>query len=237
MLADAQGNPVDDVRYYDDAPWPENADGYGASLELRDPHGDNAHASAWCASDQGARSAWKTYQYRGTARSSAVGPDGQWQEFVMGMLDAGEVLLDDISVTEEPRGAARQLIQNGSFESQTAETWRLLGNHRHSHVVNDPDNPNNRVLHLKATGPTEHMHNHAETTLAQNRSIANGREYEISFRAKWISGSNQLNTRLYFNRLARTTLIDVPVRHGTPGSAKILFHYPLLTLNKKEKLF
>jgi len=216
-LVDAQGNPVDDVRYYDDAPWPENADGYSASLELRDPHAENTHASAWCASNQGARSAWKTYQYRGTARSSAVGPDGQWQEFVMGMLDAGEVLLDDISLIEEPDGAARQLIQNGSFESQTAETWRLLGNHRHSEPVVDPDNPDNHVLRLKATGSTGHMHNHAETTLVQNRSIANGREYEISFRAKWIGGSNQLNTRLYFNRLARTTLIEVPGLHGTPG--------------------
>ena len=217
QLVDAQGNPVDDVQYYDDAPWPANADGYGASLELRDPLADNAHASAWCASDQGARSSWTTHAYRGIARSSAVGPDGQWQEFVMGLLDAGEVLLDDISLIESPEGAARQLIQNGGFESRTAMTWRLLGNHRHSEVVVDAHNPANHVLHLKATGPTEHMHNHAETTLAQNRSIVNGREYEISFRARWLGGSNQLNTRLYFNRMAQTTLIDVPDLHGTPG--------------------
>ncbi len=216
-LVDAQGNPVDEVRYYDDAPWPAYADGYGASLELRDPQADNAVASAWCASNQGARSSWKTTVYRGIAQSSSVGPDGQWQEFVLGLLDAGEVLLDDISVIEEPDGAALQLIQNPDFESHTTATWRLLGNHRHSGPVVDPDNPNNHVLHLKATGPTEHMHNHVETTLAQNRSITNGREYEISFRAKWIGGSNQLNTRLYFNRLARTTLIDVPSHHGTPG--------------------
>ncbi|NQV32773.1 MAG: lamin tail domain-containing protein [Phycisphaeraceae bacterium] len=216
-LVDARGNPVDELHYYDDAPWPAYADGHGASLELRDPQSDNAHVSAWCASDQGARSTWKTYVYRGIAQSSAVGPDGQWQEFVLGLLDAGEVLLDDISVVEAPDGAARPLIQNSNFESGTPDTWRLLGNHRHSEVVVDPDNPNNHVLHLKATGPTGHMHNHAETTLAQNRSIGNGREYEISFRAKWIGGSNQLNTRLYFNRLARTTLIDVPAQHGTPG--------------------
>ncbi|MCP4451321.1 MAG: hypothetical protein GY809_07650, partial [Planctomycetes bacterium] len=216
-LVDARGNTVDDLHYHDDAPWPAYADGDGASLELRDPQADNGVPSAWCASDPGAGSAWKTTVYRGVTRSSAVGPDGQWQEFVLGLLDAGEVLLDDISVIEAPDGAARPLIQNGSFESGTTAAWRLLGNHRHSRVVVDPDNPNNHVLHLKATGPTGHMHNHAETTLAENRSIANGREYEISFRARWIGGSNQLNTRLYFNRLARTTLIDRPDLHGTPG--------------------
>ncbi|MGI9241770.1 MAG: lamin tail domain-containing protein, partial [Verrucomicrobiales bacterium] len=41
--------------------------------------------------------------------------------------------------------------------------------------------------------------------------------YEISFRAKWLSGSNQFHSRLYFNRAARTTLLDVPDGGGTPG--------------------
>jgi len=59
------------------------------------------------------------------------------------------------------------------------------------------------------------MHNHAETTLL--RPIAT-REYEISFRARWVSGSNQLNTRLYFNRLARTLRIEAPDGGGTPGA-------------------
>lgn len=58
-----------------------------------------------------------------------------------------------------------------------------------------------------AGGPTDHVHNHAESTLASGRRVTNGREYEISCRAGWIAGSNQLNSRLYFNRLARTTPI------------------------------
>ena len=32
----------------------------------------------------------------------------------------------------------------------------------------DPDDPNNKVLKLVATGATEHMHNHGETTLMEN---------------------------------------------------------------------
>ena len=32
-----------------------------------------------------------------------------------------------------------------------------------------------------------------------------------------MTGTNLLNTRLYFNRLARTTPIEQPAEHGTPG--------------------
>ncbi len=216
MLRDAAGNPADRVHYFDDGRWPRDADGGGASLELRNPEADNAVGEAWAASLEGDRSSWRAYSYRAIAQASAVGPDGQWRELVVGLLDRGEVLLDDMSVVESPDGAAVQLLQNGSFETGAA-SWRILGNHC-GEVVADPDQPGNRVLRLTASGPTEHMSNHAETTLKNNRDIVNGREYLVSFRAKWIRGSRQLHTRLYFNRLARTTLIESPSRPGTPGA-------------------
>jgi hypothetical protein len=214
LLLDAYGNPADEVRYFDGGRWPEAADGGGSSLELRDPWADNAAAEAWAASDEAHRSQWVSYSYRGPAGSSAVGPDGAWEEFVLGLLDAGEVLLDDLSVIEDPDGEAVELIQDGTFD-EAGEAWRLLGNHRHSEVVPDPDDPANPVLRLVATGPTGHMHNHAETTLLE--PVGTG-EYEISFRARWISGSNQVHTRLYFNRLPRTTLVEQPDLSGTPGA-------------------
>ncbi len=215
-LLDTVGNPANEVRYFDDRPWPSAPDGGGSSLELRDPRSDNARPESWVASSEGHRSAWKTYQYAGVARSDG-GPT-RWNEFILGLLDAGEVLLDDLRVTESPdTGSARELLVNGDF-SNGAASWRFLGNHRHSAVIPDPDDPTNPVLRLVATGPTEHMHNHLETTLAGNASVVNGRTYRISFRARWISGSPRLNSRLYFSRLARTTLLDTPAVSGTPGS-------------------
>jgi hypothetical protein len=214
LLLDALGNPADEVRYFDGGRWPAAADGGGSSLELRDPEADNDAAEAWAASDEGIRSEWASYSYRGRADPSAVGPDGLWEELVVGLLDAGEVLLDDLSVIEDPSGARLELIRNGSFDADV-DAWRLLGNHRHSEVVPDPDDPANRVLRLVATGPTGHMHNHVETTLLQ--PIGTG-EYEVSFKARWISGSNQVHTRLYFNRLPRTTRVAQPHRSGTPGA-------------------
>ena len=217
-LFDSAGNPADEVKYLDGGRWPGDADGEGSSLELRDPRSDNSLPEAWAASNESARRSWQNYSYRMTATASSVGPDGQWKEFIFGLLDGGDVLLDDIAVIENPDSTAVPMIANGTFSSGTAG-WRFLGNHRHVEVINDPDQPGNPVLHLSAKGATEHMHNHVETTLASGRSVTNGRVYEIRYRARWLSGSNRLNTRLYFNRCAKTTELTRAENPGTPGTA------------------
>ncbi|HEX7862193.1 MAG TPA: lamin tail domain-containing protein [Verrucomicrobiae bacterium] len=214
VIVDAFGNQVDDVRYRDSQPWPDFADGYGASLELRDPRADNSRPEAWAVSHHPGD--WQSYSYSAVAASDN-GPT-RWNEFIFGLLDAGEVLLDDFSVIENPGSGEREILQNGTFENG-ATTWRFLGTHRNAAVITDPDAPTNKVLHLVADGPTEHMHNHVETTLVGNQPIQNGRTYRISFRAKWIAGCNKLNTRLYFNRVARTTELQLPRLSGTPGLA------------------
>jgi len=218
VLRDACGDEVDRVAYSDDGRWPAFADGGGSSLELRDPRADNAAPESWAASDEADASAWQTITYEGVAEPSAVGPDGAWQELVIGLLDAGVALLDDVSVVVDPAGAATELVTGGDFESGDAAAFRRLGNHRRSSVIADPTDPANHVLRLVATGPTEHMHNHLETTLAGGHVITNGRTYRISLRARWEGGSNLLHTRLYFNRLARTTALARPVAPGTPGA-------------------
>jgi len=215
LLRDAVGNPADEVRYFDGGRWPSEADGGGSSLELMDPWADNDSAEAWAPSDESHRTEWTEVVIEGVAGSSAVGPDGQWEELVLGMLDTGEVLIDDLSVVRDPDGAAVDMVQNGTFDADT-DAWRLLGTHRHSAVVSDPDDAGNPVLRLVATGPTGHMHNHAETTLTE--AISSTATYEISFRARWVSGSNQLHSRLYFHRLPTTTLLPQPATSGTPGA-------------------
>jgi hypothetical protein len=214
VLLDARGNPADEVRYYDGGRWPKAPDGGGSSLELRSPFADNASAEAWAASDESGRSSWTDVSIRGPADPSVVGPDGVWNELVLGLLDEGVVLVDDLRVVRDPDGEAVDLLEAGSYDDNT-EGWRLLGTHRHSTVVPDPDDAGNPVLRLVATGPTGHMHNHAETTLTGPTGEG---EVEVSFRARWMSGSNQLHSRLYFHRLPTTTLLPQPNHSGTPGA-------------------
>jgi hypothetical protein len=217
-LKDLQRNPVDEVHYYEGGRWPEYADGGGSSLELRDPDADNAAPESWGGSDEGANpsNVWTTYTYRGTVGSALVPRD--WHEFQMGMMGAGEVLVDDLSVRRDPDGANQELIQSGDFESRLG-TYRVIGNHGTSHIVVDPDDAGNQALRVVATGPLEYYHNHIETTFAGNTPLAEGTEYEISFRAKWLGGSRQLHTKLYFDHLARVNILAAPGRTGTPGAA------------------
>ena len=96
----------------------------------------------------------------------------------------------------------------------------MTGNHSAS-AVDDPLSVGNKVMKVVATGTTEHMCNHVTTTLkagASYHTISAANTYAISFRAKWLRGSNRLHTRLYCNRLARQTFLNVPVTGGTPGA-------------------
>lgn len=216
VVRDACGNPVEEVAYHDGGRWPEAADGGGATLVRLDERAASDAAEAWAASDERAASGWQTIEYQAVATPSAVGPDGVWHELVLGLLDAGVVLIDDVRVVVDPATTATELCAGGDFESGGAG-FRWIGNHRHSAVIADPEEPGNHVLRLVATGPTEHMHNHVEVTLAGGHRITDGRTYRISLRARWQAGSGLLNTRLYFNRLARTTSLPVAVAPGNPG--------------------
>jgi hypothetical protein len=216
VLRDPTGNPADEVRYFDRGRWPEYADGGGSSLELRNPNADNSKAEAWAASDETGKSSWQTYSYQMTANiPTGSGQPTQWNDFILGLQSGGECLIDDISVVDTNGNV--QMIDNGDFEGGIAG-WRVLGTHNRSQVIFDPSNPGNRVLHVVAAGPQEHMHNHIERTYIAGRTVANGRDYRVTFRARWLAGNNLLNTRLYFNRVARTTALPTPQLNGTPGA-------------------
>ena len=221
-VLDADRRIVDEVRFFDGGRWPELADGGGSTLERRDPRSAGMVAESWAASDERGRSEWQTVRYRALgAEPPGSNNPAVWREFLLGFLDAGEAFIDDLSVLEDPDGARVQCIQNGGFEQDApgggAARWRLLGTHKLSRVVADPDG-GGRVLHLIATGQHDHTYNTASTTLVGNRVINPSKTYEISFRARWVSGSPQLNSRLYLNRATRTTVLAQPVGWGTPGA-------------------
>ena len=81
------------MRYYDGGRWPAYADGGGSSLELRDPNADNSRAEAWAASNERSKAEWQEIRYR--MNSGQNYGLNIWDELVLGMLTAGEVLVDD----------------------------------------------------------------------------------------------------------------------------------------------
>lgn len=215
-LSDANENIVNSVRYGDGGLWSEWADGGGSSLELRDPDADNTKPGAWEASDESTKTPWQTITYSGPATNAPSISLSFWNELIFGLLDSGEVLIDDVSVTT----GSTQLIQNGSFNGN-ANFWRIVGNHSGT-IVPDPFAPANAVLKLTAASATDSLYNQANTTLKSGsafHTINASSTYTISFRAKWLRGSNRLHSRLFCNRLPRQTLLEVPATGGTPGAA------------------
>ncbi len=218
-LRDANDNVADQVTYADGGRWSQWADGGGSSLELIDPDADNTRGEAWDASDESGDSTWQNVSITDAAALNPGSNPTTWNEFNFGLLNAGEFLIDDISVTQ----AGTQLIQNGNFTAGNANFWRIIGTHSGS-VVSDGGN---NVLKVVATAETEHMHNHAGTTLKNGASfhtIVAANTYIITFRAKWLRGSNALHSRMYVNRLPLKTLLNRPTTGGTPGAQNSRFN-------------
>ena len=220
LLVDNIGNPADEVHYYESGRWPAYADGGGSSLELRNPDADNDKAEAWAASDETDDAQWTTYSFRAEC-DEPLDLGAFYNEFIFGLLDSGEFYIDDIHVVHNPQGTADEMLQNGDFEAdalgESPAAWRLIGNHSGT-VTLDPDDPGNQVLHVVAVGAQQHIHDHGETTFAGNTPVRDGDVYELSFRARWLGGSPQLNSRFYFTRMGNTMFMEVPLSNGTPGA-------------------
>jgi hypothetical protein len=126
LLRDASKNPADEVHYYERGTWDEFADGGGSSLELRDVDSDNNRGAAWAASDETSKSEWTEYTYRGTALEPLSGVGGM-NEWVFGMLDASEILLDDVSLVKNPAAVIGELAVSGGFDTEAdlLDDWVL----------------------------------------------------------------------------------------------------------------
>lgn len=224
LLLDPFGNPADEVAYVDDRPWPSAADGGGSSLELRHPEVDNGNPASWAASDNSATAPWRHYEYVLKAHDLASwNSPGQFSfhEIRLGLLDEGELLIDDFSVVEDPNGQALELIANGSFD--TASGWRLLGTHQESAIVDDGGD---RVLKIVASDRFNYLNNLIEANLTSGgslRPVQDGVDYRIRFRAKWLSGSPQFRFEFYYNKLAKLVILEQPAFHGTPGARNSVY--------------
>jgi len=191
----------DEVTYYDGGQWPKWADGMGASLELRDPRGNNDTPGAWADSDESAKTRWKQFSFTIDAADSQYTHDAA-TVFDFMLLNAGEMLVDDLELII---GGSNRLT-NGSFESGES-SWRILGNHTRSFVTTEDRHSGSQCLHIIATGHGDPGANRI------NQSINNNSAGTVTFRgwARWLRGSRFL--------LLRTTRERSPIMPPRPGYA------------------
>ena len=225
-LDDALGNPADEVHYYDSGRWPSSPTAAVRAWSCATPTPTTRKAEAWAASDESDVAVADDYAIAaspGFSRAATSRPCGtSWFSVCS---TRGEVLVDDVSVIENPSGTPIQLIQNGTFN----ERRRRLAARRQPRrtrpvgVIPEPGNPGQQGAagrrHRRRPSTCEPCRNDARAATQRSSTAASTKSRCGS---KWITGSPQLNTRLYFNRLARTTILDAArQRHARRGELAV----------------
>src|SRR5207248_2341275 len=112
---------LNEVTYGTGGRWGQWSDGGGSSLELIDPHSNNRLASNWADSDETAKSVWTNIETTGVLDNG--GNFGSGISYAqVGLLDAGECLVDNLEVLAGTNGA--NYVSNPDLESGLAN-WSL----------------------------------------------------------------------------------------------------------------
>ena len=121
-LNNSSNTTVAEVAYENQLPWPTNASGTGASLQLIDPHQDNWRAGNWAAvlPNTTVTPQWTYVTATGTASTSL---------FYIYLQSAGDVYIDDIAlVAGSVPGAGTNTVADGGFESGFPGPWTVSPN-------------------------------------------------------------------------------------------------------------
>ncbi len=214
-LVDAWGNLVNQADYRPGGNWPDLAAGGGSSMELRNPWMDNTLASAWLDSDQSSSTEFQHYSCSDVFRQlTAVGQQTDFKELHLTLTGEGHVILRNIQIRQNGTGA--NLIANGdkmSTDGKSASGWLAQGTHWAT-TMDGAD------LHLISDG---HGDNRANRVEIDATGMLQGRTYEVSFDAKWVSGDSRLIVDTFDHSIATSISLPVPTALGTPGEQNSSF--------------
>jgi len=136
---------VAEIKYENRLPWPTNADGTGASLQLVDPHQDNWRPGNWAAilSNTPVALQWIYVTATGTATSSTL---------YLYLQSAGDVYVDDIKlVAGSVPEAGVNVLSDGDFESGFPGPWTVSANLTGSALSTGIKHSGNASLHVVST--------------------------------------------------------------------------------------
>ncbi len=137
--------PVAKVKYENQLPWPTNANGTDASLQLVDAHQDNWRAGNWMAvlTNTSVTPQWVYVTATGTASSSL---------FYIYLQSAGDVYLDDVTlVPGAVAGVGTNVLADANFESGFPGPWTVSANLTNSTVSTTIKHSGNTSLHVIST--------------------------------------------------------------------------------------
>jgi len=199
----------DEVTYGTGGRWGEWSSGGGSSLELIDPHSNHRLAANWADSDETKKSSWVDIENTGVLDNGAnYDPSIDYAQ--IGLLDAGECLVDNIEVDYN----GTNYVSNGTFESGT-NGWSFQGCMTRSSL--EPSGyQSSYSLHIRCSDRLWTGDNSCQVALA-NTNLQAGQTATLRFKARWLHGWPEVLLRLNGNWLEATAAMPVPTNLGTPG--------------------
>jgi PKD repeat protein len=203
-LLDSTGVEIEDITYNDRNPWPILPDGYGRSLEKRNPAGDNDEPGNWSASEWSP--GWFQVSASGTATSEKV---------YFYLLEAGTAYIDDVQIYE-PTNPGFNFADNGDLEGADTSMWKDNGNHSGSSITTESSHSATHSWKIVSTGVGTGSGN---AGYQESLGTATGTNYTLSFWIYLPSESQTLVARFsYFDQTESPIYIEVRGGGGaTPG--------------------
>jgi len=199
----------DQVTYGTGGRWGEWSSGGGSSLELIDPHSNHRLAANWADSDETQKSSWVDIENTGVLDNGANYEAGILHAQI-GLLDAGECLVDNIEVDYN----GSNYVSNGTFEGGT-NGWSFQGCMTRSSLENT-GYVSGHSLHIRCSDRLWTGDNSCQVALNAN-PLASGQTATLRFKARWLHGWPEALLRLNGNWLEATAAMPVPANLGSPG--------------------
>ena len=224
---------VAEVKYENHLPWPTNANGLGASLQLIDPHQDNWRVGNWAAvlPNTPVTPQWTYVTATGTASSSTL---------YIYLQSAGDVYVDDLKlVAGNVPEAGANVLSDGDFESGFPGPWTVSANLSGSTLSTTIKHSGNASLHVVSTsaGTTQ------SSAIWQTSSpaLTGGATYTLSFWYLQSTNGGPLTIRLSGSGIVVTVNPAPPatvIASVTPGTvnsvASSLTPFPSLWINELQ---
>ena len=199
---------VDEVTYGTGGRWGRWSDGGGSSLELIDARADKRLAANWADSDETAKAPWTTIEATGVLDNGS----GSFSPLQLGLLDAGECLVDDVQAIN---AAGLDGVLNVGFESGRV-ALALVGNHSRSSLATNAGFGGSVGLHLRTADSIAMGPNSVQIAL-DNIPLSVGQTATLRFKARWLRGCPEPLLRFWGAYLEATGRLVVPDNLGTPG--------------------
>ncbi len=199
----------DQVTYGTGGRWGEWSSGGGSSLELIDPHSNHRLAANWADSDETQKSSWVDIENTGVLDNGS-NYDLTIDYAQIGLLDAGECLVDNIEVDLN----GTNFVSNGTFETGT-NGWSFQGCLVRSSLENT-GYVSSHSLHIRCSDRIWTGVNSCQVALNAN-PLAAGQTATLRFKARWLHGWPEALLRLNGNWLEATGAMPVPANLGSPG--------------------